>query len=294
MREAQGRGRTRGRCLRRAVTAVLAATALLLAGCGKGSSGPPHQPSPAPAPQWNPHPRSVAALGDSMTRGFDACSLLSDCPEVSWATGTRSDVGSLAARLDGSGQGAAWNLARTGARMAELRGQMAQAAQRRPQLVTVLMGANDACAATVGGMTPVADFREQFTAAMEELRRTSPKTEVYVSSLPDLLRLWSVGRQDPVGRQIWKLGICPSMLADATDTGAEATARRTAVRDRVMAYNTALSEVCGRYPLCRYDGGTVFQYAFGTDELSHLDWFHPGARGQARLARLGYAGVTRS
>ncbi|WP_269854110.1 SGNH/GDSL hydrolase family protein [Streptomyces sp. RPT161] len=297
MREAQGRGRTRGRWAGRGVTAVLAAAVLLLTGCATGSSGPPHAPGSPPGhppPAWNPHPESVAALGDSITRGFDACSLLADCPEVSWVTGTRSDVDSLAGRLRGSRVGGSWNFARTGARMAELRDQMAQAARQRPQLVTVLMGANDACARSMDGMTPVAEFRDQFTAAMEALRRTSPKTEVYVSSVPDLLRLWSVERQNPVGREIWKLGICPSMLADAVNTGPDATARRAAVRDRVVAYNSALGEVCGRYPLCRYDGGAVFQYAFGTGELSTWDWFHPSAQGQARLARLGYAGVTRS
>ncbi len=299
MREAQGRGRTRGRRAGRGVTAVLAVAALLLTGCGTGSSGAPHTPggtaSPPrpPSPVWNPHPRSVAALGDSITRGFDACSLLADCPEVSWATGTRSDVDSLAGRLRGS-SGGGWNFARTGARMAQLRDQMAQAARQRPQLVTVLMGANDACARSADAMTEVADFRNQFTAAMEELRRTSPKTEVYVSSVPDLLRLWSVGRRSTTGQEIWKLGVCPSMLADAVDTGPDATARRAAVRDRVVAYNSVLGEVCGRYPLCRYDGGAVFQYAFGAGELSAWDWFHPSAQGQAQLARLGYAGVTRS
>ncbi|MCQ4046469.1 SGNH/GDSL hydrolase family protein [Streptantibioticus rubrisoli] len=299
MREAQGRGRTRGRWAGRGATALLTAAALLLAGCGTGSSGPSRAgggtpPTHRPTTAWNPHPESVAALGDSITRGFDACSLLSDCPEVSWATGTRADVNSLAGRLRGSSGGSVWNFARSGARMADLPDQMAQAAQRRPQLVTVLMGANDACARSVAGMTPVADFRSRFTAAMEELRRTSPKTEVYVSSVPDLLRLWSVGRQDPVGSRIWGLGICPSMLVGPADIGTEATARRAAVRDRVIAYNNVLGEVCGRYPLCRYDGGAVFQYRFGPGELSSWDWFHPNARGQARLARLGYTGVTAS
>ncbi|MEU1625224.1 SGNH/GDSL hydrolase family protein [Streptomyces sp. NPDC020096] len=281
----------------------MSAAALLLAGCGTGSSdrshsrgasAAPHRPSPSPTPVWNPHPESVAALGDSITRGFDACSLLSDCPEVSWATGSHSGVDSLAGRLLASARGGGWNFAKTGARMADLPGQMRQAARQRPQLVTVLMGANDACAHSVDGMTPVADFRNRFTAAMDELRRTSPKTEVYVSSIPDLLRLWSVGRQNPVGEQIWKLGICPSMLADSASTAPDARARRDAVRARVMAYNSALGEVCGRYPLCRYDGGAVFQYAFDTAELSPWDWFHPSTQGQAQLARLGYDGVTRS
>ena len=124
----------------RTVLAAVAATVLGLAGCdavGGNSSGPAnssaHKAKPTPA--WDVSPRSIAAVGDSITRGFDACTVLSDCPEVSWATGTSSDVDSLAVRLLGRTHAAerSWNYAMTGARMADLPGQMAQAATRRPE-----------------------------------------------------------------------------------------------------------------------------------------------------------------
>lgn len=276
-------------------TMVLAVAAAGLAGC---SASPSHPSSgghrAAPQPAWNPHPASVAALGDSITRGYDACSLLTDCPSVSWATGTRRTVDSVAERLGSGAAGRNWNLAVSGARMADLRDQAERAAADRPALVTVLMGANDACRDHLSDMTSPALFRTQFTAAMETLHRDSPRTQVYVASIPDLMRLWSVGRTNMLGRQVWKLGICPTMLADATNTDAADTARRTAVRDRVVAYNSALAQVCGHYPLCRYDGGAVFRAAFSPTELSPWDWFHPNSRGQAQLALLAYRGVTRA
>lgn len=154
----------RGR--RRFRTAVATATAALLcagalAGCSAGepstktsSAGPSRNPAPKPTPSptslWDVSPGSVAAVGDSVTRAFDACSVLADCPEVSWATGTDTTVNSLALRLLGPEKvaGRSWNLARTGARMVELPEQMAGAAARRPELVTVMMGANDACRPT--------------------------------------------------------------------------------------------------------------------------------------------------
>jgi lysophospholipase L1-like esterase len=85
---------------------------------------------------------------------------------------------------------------------------------------------------------------------------------------------------------VWKLGLCPSMLGDPDSLGAAATARRTAVRDRVVAYNKVLAQVCGRYARCRDDGGAVFAYRFGTDELSTWDWFHPNEKGEEQLAAL--------
>ena len=67
-----------------------------------------------------------------------------------------------------------------------------------------------------------------------------------MSSVPDLKRLWSEGRTNQLGKQIWKLGICPSMLGDADAVDAAATLRRDTVQDRVEAYNTVLQEVCAK------------------------------------------------
>lgn len=282
----------------RAVLAALTAAVLGVAGCdaaGDGSAAPGGgTASPSPTPVWDRSPRSLAAVGDSITTGFDACSVLSDCPEVSWATGSDPDVDSLAVRLLGKSgaAGRSWNHAVSGSRMADLPAQMAKAAGNRPELVTVMAGANDACRPTADDMTPVAAFRSSFEEAMETLRKDAPKAQVYVASVPDLKRLWSEGRANPLGKQVWGLGICPSMLADPDDLDVAAATRRDTVRERVEAYNTVLAEVCAKDARCRFDGGAVFAYRFGTAELSTWDWFHPGVKGQARLAEIAYEAVT--
>lgn len=279
----------------RAVTAVVAAVVLGAAGCDAvGGGTPAGRAHPSPTPSWNTRPDSVAAVGDSITRGFDACSVLSDCPEVSWATGSSPDVDSLAVRLLGRQKAAAhsWNYAETGARMADVPAQMARAVARRPQLVTVMAGANDACRDSTAAMTPVADFRAQFEAALRTLRASLPKTQVYVASVPNLKRLWSQGRTSALGKQIWKLGICPSMLGDADSLSAAATLRRDTVQERVEAYNAVLKDVCAKDRYCRFDGNAVHDFRFGTTQLSHWDWFHPSTDGQARLAEIAYRTVT--
>ncbi|MGW2301446.1 SGNH/GDSL hydrolase family protein [Streptomyces sp. NPDC001809] len=294
------RGRRR---IRTAVAALLCAGAL--AGCTAGepaerapgtAATPGKTPKPAPSPSspWDVSPASVAAVGDSVTRAFDACAILADCPESSWATGTDTAVNSLALRLLGPEKAAtrSWNLARSGARMAELPEQMAAAAAERPELVTVMMGANDACRATPQLMTPVADFRTQFETALARLRKDAPKAQVYVASVPSLMHLWSTGRVVPMGLEVWKLGVCGAMLADAADLGASAERRRAEVQDRVVAYNRVLSEVCAKDERCRYDGGAVFGFRFDSAQLSPWDFFHPSRDGQARLAELAYRRIT--
>lgn len=257
-----------------------------------GKSSRP-SPSPSPTPVWDRSPRSLAAVGDSITRGFDACQVLTDCPEVSWATGSDTTVNSLATRLLGaSAARRSWNYARSGADVADLPEQMAQAAAHKPELVTVMVGANDACADTVDRMTPVEDFRASFVKSMARLREDAPKAQVYVTSVPDLKRLWATGRDDPLGAQIWKLGICASMLGDAQDDSPRAQQRRDTVQQRVVAYNGVLKDVCSKDERCRYDGGAVFGFRFTGDQLSRWDWFHPSRNGQQRLAEIAYRHVT--
>ncbi|MGX1130429.1 lysophospholipase L1-like esterase [Streptomyces glaucescens] len=285
-----------------ALAAVTAAAVLGVTGCdavGGASSAPPGDEAglvkPSSPPAWDSTPRSIAAVGDSITTGFNTCVVLADCPEVSWATGTSPDVDSLAVRLLGRSRVAShsWNYAVSGARMADLPRQMARAAAREPELVTVLAGANDACRTSADDMTPVADFRAGFREALHTLRRSgAPKAQVFVASVPDLKRLWSQGRTNALGKQVWKLGICPSMLDDADSLDAEDNLRRSAVEKRVESYNEVLREECAKDRYCRFDGDAVHEYRFGTGQLSRWDWFHPSVDGQARLAEIAYEVVT--
>ncbi|MGW7617160.1 SGNH/GDSL hydrolase family protein [Streptomyces antimycoticus] len=293
-------GRTAGRT---GVVLFTTAAVLSSAGCF-GSSDDPSRHGPTRAGKtpgakrtivWNTRPSSIASLGDSITRGFDACSVLSDCPEVSWSTGT--DVQSLAQRLlpatTARSGTHSWNFAKTGAVVADLPGQIEAAAARKPKLITVMIGANDACRDSVDEMTSTGQFRSTFTSALTRLRRDLPKTQVYVASVPDLKRLWSEGRKNVFGRQIWKLGICPSMLKDSEHLDAASNDRRQRVADRVTEYNKVLKDVCGRDVLCRYDPA-VHEYRFTTSELSKWDWFHPSKAGQAQLADMAYRRITAS
>src|SRR5438105_10489899 len=95
-------------------------------------------------------PPTVAALGDSITRGFNAGWIpFRDAPGSSWAA-------LAACRL---GAPTTYNDARDGARMRDLPAQAALAVQQQATNVTILMGANDLCHRGVAQMTPVARFR---------------------------------------------------------------------------------------------------------------------------------------
>jgi lysophospholipase L1-like esterase len=233
---------------------------------------------------------SMASLGDSITRGFNACGFYVDCPSRSWSTGSSSTVNSHYLRLLADDPSlVAYNDARSGARVADLPGQAERAVSQGAGYVTVLIGANDACTSSEAGMTSVAEFEASFRTAMQTLVTGLPGTSVFVTSIPDIRRLWEVGKGSSSARSAWAaFGICQSMLARPRSTDQADVDRRARVRQRVVDFNAVLAGVCAEQVTCRYDGGVVFGYPFELSHLSRWDYFHPSVSGQRLLAEMTY------
>ncbi|MET7423649.1 SGNH/GDSL hydrolase family protein [Dactylosporangium sp. NPDC005555] len=262
---------------------VLAATVVVLL----GTAVPAHA---APGPP----PGSIAGMGDSITRGFNACGWFADCPSRSFSTGSTPAVNSHYLRIRATSpaiDGHSYNDGRSGAKVADMAGQAQTAVSQRVAYVTILIGANDACTSSESSMTTVAAYRAALDTALGTLKAGLPDAKVLLISVPDIKRLWQVGKDSSGARTAWGLfGICQSMLANPTSTAAADTARRDRVRQRVIDFNGQLASACTAYgPNCKYDGGAVFGYAFQLSQISTWDYFHPNTSGQAALASVSYA-----
>jgi lysophospholipase L1-like esterase len=244
----------------------------------------------APAPTVAALPTSMAALGDSISRAFDACGWFVDCPPRSWSTGLDRQVNSQRMRLAAASghEVSAVNLAQTGMRVQGLADQVAAAVEQRVDYVTVDIGANDACADTVADMTPVAGFRTQLRAALTDLKQGLPRARVEIISIPDVNRLWQIAHTHRLARFTWtKAKICQSLLADPLSTSPADEARRAAVGQRVDSYNAELAAACADYgPNCRWDDNAVHDTRFTFHQLSKWDYFHPNVYGQRALAEV--------
>lgn len=239
-------------------------------------------------------PRSMAAVGDSLTRASGSGErYFADNTANSWATGSNPAVNSVALRIatrNPALAGNVYNLARYGARMSDLRAQVEVANAVGAEYVTVLVGGNDVCALTEAAMTPVDTFRTQFADAMAALANGSPQARVLVMSIPDPTRLLPLFRENPRALLVWDaFDVCQTALARPASDAPADVARRERVRQRVADYNRQLAEVCTQYAQCRYDGGAVFNGALEAADVSPFDYFHLSARGQARLAEAGWA-----
>ncbi len=129
---------------------------------------------PAPVRAQTVAPRSMAAIGDSITRATDTCCWYGDHPSNSWSTGAAGwdGVGSHYERLrafDPAIGGHAYNDAAAGATMASGPGQAQQAVDQHAEYVTVMLGANDLCTSSPATMTPVDVFRTQIRSTLQTL-----------------------------------------------------------------------------------------------------------------------------
>lgn len=240
-----------------------------------------------------PIPSSMSSLGDSITRGFNACGWYSDCTARSWSTGDYASVNSHYLRIKSKNAaitGFNYNDAKTGAKMADLNGQAQVAVSRNVQYVTILMGANDACTSSESTMTSVATYRSQLDTALATLKSGLPNAAVFVASVPDVKRLWFIGKDNSSARSAWSgFKICQSMLLNPQSTAQADVDRRARVQQRVIDFNTQLAQACTAYGAnCHFDNNAVFGYQFVLSQVSTWDYFHPNTTGQGILASVTY------
>jgi lysophospholipase L1-like esterase len=271
-----------GRVARIKVAAVaLTVAALTVTTAGSSSAADPVPP---------PLPRSMAAVGDSITRGFHLNWLfaLLEAPQYSWSTGSWPGTASHASRIVAAEPrlaGHVFNDAVNGARMSDLQRQLTVAASQHAEYVTVLLGANDVCQDTLAALTPTSTFSAQFTRGLDAFFAANPDAHVLVASIPNLQRLWSQLHGSLIARTVWTvLRICPAMLGPGVNQ-----AQRDQVLSRIMDDNAALEAGCARYPNCRFDGYATFRYPFTASQISTVDYFHPNLAGQNALASLTWA-----
>ncbi len=240
------------------------------------------------------YPNSIASLGDSITRAFDADpTMFGEQLENSWSTGTSPSVNSIYSRLLAVHPGISgnrFNDAVSGAKMADLNGQASNAVAQGANLVTVLMGGNDVCTSSAGTMTSVATFQARFQQAMQTLTNGLPDARIAVGSVPDIYNLWSILHDSANARNVWQFAsICQALLANPTSMAAADVQRRADVRQRNMDFNTVLHDVCTQYTHCRFDNYIGFNTVFTTDDVSTLDYFHPSVAGQTQIAFIAWA-----
>jgi lysophospholipase L1-like esterase len=244
--------------------------------------------APEAASAQTPLPKRISAVGDSITTATDVGWCCVDPhganPQYSWSTGTDPAVLSHYQRLlmsRGRPPSAALNAAVPGADSFDLAAQLGQAAAFGADYVTVLIGGNDIC----WNPTPLDTFRGNVQVAFAQYFAAAPDARVFVSSIPNIYRLWSTLRTNPLAQLTWNaFNICPEMLSlSATEE------QRLQLLELEKSFNDVLASTCAQYAGCRWDAYATFNHPFQTSDVSTVDYFHPSIKGQNTLANITWA-----
>ena len=238
---------------------------------------------------------TVVAAGDSISRGFDInlnCAL-KDCPQYAWSTGTTGSAGTVTSiysrikTLNGTTATTALNVAKTGAKVADLDRQLKLVPTGTKTNVNIMIGANDLCTTSTGTITSTVNFTTAFETALTNYIARNPDAKIYLSSIPNINGLYNTFSSTTLANTIWNNAkVCPTALPSTTAT----TATRAVVATREAEFNNALKTACTVKFVknCRWDNMATYNYVFTASDVSTVDYFHPSVAGQNKIAALAW------
>jgi lysophospholipase L1-like esterase len=177
-------------------------------------------------------------------------------------------------------------------------------------LLTILLGNNDVCAASLEDMTPPGQFETQFRAGLDVLAASeaAKNAHIHVSSIPAIYWLWDVMRQNSWCRLIaWPFVPCQNLLSNPdndcgsgdshldpenihADDGPNCIRRKqfhAKIRD---IYNPILKKVLQEYigagRLAHAYYVDIFDTQFTAIHVNDGDCFHPSMEGHALMAEF--------
>lgn len=281
--------RRRVRAAQTFCAALTLGAALAVTACAPGSADPVPMAPTGSAVEGAPGP--IAVIGDSMALGVNSCSDVGECPAASWALGDDPTVASVSARLaerEGASRSHVW-AAKNGGTVADAIRLADKAVAERAGIVLILVGANNVCRPDTAAVTPVADFGAQYTTLIDTVRAGLPDAQIVALSIPDVMRMWELGRDDPAATARWNASSsCRSLLAEPASDAAVDVDRRAGIDETVRGYNAAIAEACEADARCVHDAGAIHALDFTATDISSIDYFHASASGQARVAQVAW------
>ncbi len=185
--------------------------------------------------------------------------------------------------------------------------------------ISILLGANDVCADTIGSMTDIAVFESQYRAGLEALASSEATrlATIHVSSLPAIYWLWE-SRADTSPFSwcrlfAWPNVPCQNLLASSGDDCESVASRedpdtvyagdgQNCQRRKVFharsrdEYNAVLENVAAEFatrenlPLPAIEYVDIFDVRFDAVHVNGGDCFHPSYEGQDLLSDEQYCG----
>ncbi len=283
--------------------ALAIASILAVLGCGSpvepaggGSGVDALSPGPAPTPVGNPfqsQPFRMAAMGDSISRGYNISGINIESLSLNWSTGEAQPTSQIN-RIKSRFSQKAWSVSAQVQNVAVagesvLGGDSTFFSQASfltifaPYYVTLQIGVNDVCQGYVSSASARTQFRDRLISVLRTLIQSpnAPKA-ILVASMPRVWRLQEIPQlaQAPLCQLSWAV-LCPQMSVGQAAFEQQWQATNQAILDAVAAVGGPVV----------YDGGITASTVLSAGDVSASDCFHPSAAGQARLSAAAWAAV---
>jgi lysophospholipase L1-like esterase len=231
-----------------------------------------------------------SVLGDSISTGYDANgSLLSFGmqPYYSYGVGWNTTVFSIWKRLEaiyGPNSVTPHLMAVPGDTASDLVWQSLYAVQNHSGLVSLLIGGNDACSSTNSNPTPtpVWNFSQSLNRTFTILRdNLPPSTVITLGNVVNVSQLGSLFAGNLQAELVYSQ-TCP-ILNDVI--GGNTTAANQ-LSYMISAYNKVEEQIDKVYNVIPWD---INSFAFTSNDVNTLDYFHPSVTGQGLLASMWWS-----
>lgn len=228
----------------------------------------------------------MVAIGDSITAGFNSYDMGIN-PQMSWATGDDKNVKSHFQRLSEMFTVTAINKSVTGSdvtntldQIKEVISEINESDENEPiDYLTFLVGGNDLCRWPLDDDgTYLSNYTKNFQSVIEEAVQHNPTIKILISSLPDVKRLYEVGRQRRMCRFIWGTGrVCPQILSPRAKD-------RELYFKRWEDMNEEITKIAREYDTNVMFTKEISTYEFTKEDISKWDCFHPSVSGQQKIS----------
>lgn len=223
---------------------------------------------------------NMVAVGDSITVGFNSDSMGVNF-DKSWSTGTDRSVNSHYLRLSEMYEVKAINKAVAGSTITQALNQVVEAIEESTipiDYLTMIVGANDLCGWPLEDENYLAEYTKHLQNAIAVAIVHNPEIKILISSLPDIRRLYEIGKEKRFCRTVWNTGrVCPKILSPRAKN-------REIYFDRWQAMNDEISNIARDNHTNIIFTEEISNYQFTDEDISRWDCFHPSAKGQNKIS----------
>lgn len=229
----------------------------------------------------------MGAVGDSITQATNSTGW-GDRPFDSWSTGENRSglVDSHSLKLERllKKPVVTYNVARRGATSQDLDKQLQALLPQKPDYVSLLLGANDACSWTDDYDADLLAYLSKMSDSVAALIAANPKVKILLLPVPNLNYLWELSHNQRGCQWLWDtLSICTPLLQSK-----RSPAERAAFSQRLADINTGLRSLAERFPSHINYKDELADYQFKSSHVSNRDCFHPSAAGQDLISSLSW------